>query len=678
MIFDQRKIAPDSHFSRNAQLTPELYASLTKSALENYESHWAQLAIENLRWSKPFTKTMTWNPPFVEWFTDGELNISEQCLDKHMNTPIADKAALIWEGEPAQGEQPLERVSITYKDLHKKVSSFAAGLVQQGIGKGDRVALYMPMIPEAVVAMLACARIGATHTVVFGGFSPESLRDRITDAQAKCVITANGGFRRGKIIPLKSAVDKAVSECDCVQNVIVVDRLGETGHSEYSPSNIECTPTAMNPKRDLWFHDTLLAEEECPAVPLSSEHPLFILYTSGTTGKPKGVVHGTAGYALWTHLTCKWVFDLKPDDVYWCTADIGWVTGHSYVTYGPLSTGATVYMYEGAPDFPDFGRFWRSIQREKISIFYTAPTAIRAFMRQGNTWPQQSNLNSLRLLGTVGEPINPEAWEWYYSVIGNNKCPVVDTWWQTETGGIMMSPIPSVTHLKPGSATRPLPGIQIDVVDDNGQPVPPGNRGKLVVTKPWPSQLRTVHGDPERYKKTYWSTFSGSAGSEIEPYYFTGDGAFKDKENDIWVIGRVDDVINVAGHRIGTMEVESALVDHHSVAESAVVGIPDTIKGTSIYAFVTLKKEVKLAPNWSDDKKPELARELIEHVGKLIGSFSKPNHIRFTDSLPKTRSGKIMRRLLRDIASGDESLGDTTTLEDVSVLATLRQSSDDE
>lgn len=678
MIFDQRKIAPDESFSCNANLTPKLYAELTKSASEDYEAYWARLAIENLQWSKPFTQVMNWNPPFVQWYADGALNMSEQCLDKHLNSPAANKTALIWEGEPASDDKPLERVSLTYRELHGKVSAFAAGLVQQGIKKGDRVALYMPMIPEAVIAMLACARIGATHTVVFGGFSPESLRDRVLDAQAKCVITANGGFRRGKVISLKSAVDKAVSGCDCVESVIVVDRMGETENSEYAPAKTDYTPTVMKSNRDFWFHEVQLDGQTCPATPLPSEHPLFILYTSGTTGKPKGVVHGTAGYALWTHLTCKWVFDLKPSDIYWCTADIGWVTGHSYVTYGPLSTGATVYMYEGAPDFPDFGRFWRCIEREKISVFYTAPTAIRAFMRQGDEWPNQSNLSSLRLLGTVGEPINPEAWEWYYSVIGKNNCPVVDTWWQTETGGIMMSPVPAVTHLKPGSATRPLPGIQMDVVDDNGHPVPPGHRGKLVVTKPWPSQLRTVHGDPERYKKTYWSTFSGDAGPDVEPFYFTGDGAFKDKENDIWVIGRVDDVINVAGHRIGTMEIESALVDHQSVAESAVVGIPDSIKGTSIYAFVTLKKDVKQAPDWSDDKKHELARELIEHVGRLIGSFSKPNHIRFTDSLPKTRSGKIMRRLLRDIASGDESLGDTTTLEDVSVLAALRQSSDDE
>jgi acetyl-CoA synthetase len=678
MIFDTRIVEPAQPFAEKANLKESEYIALMKSAETSYENHWAQLAKDHLLWKKPFSVAMKWNPPFVEWFSDGELNISEQCLDKHLTNSVAQKTALIWEGEPCEGMQPAERKTLTYAELHAEVCAFASGLQKLGIGKGDRVALYMPMIPEAVVAMLACARIGATHTVVFGGFSAESLRDRILDAQAKCVITANGGFRRGKILQLKTAVDKAVSECPCIESVVVVDRLGETSDSGYRNSKTSFNPTPMEAGRDHWYSKCRIDGSRLTATALPAEHPLFILYTSGTTGKPKGVVHGTAGYALWTNLTCQWVFDIKPDDVYWCTADIGWVTGHSYVVYGPLSTGATVYMYEGAPDFPDFGRFWRSIEREKISIFYTAPTAIRAFMRQGNQWPQGCNLSSLRLLGSVGEPINPEAWEWYHATIGNGKCPIVDTWWQTETGGVMMSPLPGITRLKPGSATRPLPGIAVDVVDDNGIPVPRGNRGKLVITKPWPSQLRTVHGDPERYKSTYWSTFAGPAGAHKEPYYFTGDGAFKDADNDIWVIGRVDDVINVAGHRIGTMEVESALVDHSCVAESAVVGVPDPLKGSSIYAFVTLKNEVKQSAGWNDTRKHELARELISHVGGIIGSFAKPDHIRFTDSLPKTRSGKIMRRLLKDVATGHESLGDTTTLEDVSVLAALRQSSDDE
>jgi acetyl-CoA synthetase len=687
MIFETRVVQPLPHFAKTANLNAATHAKLVSLAETSYENYWATLAAQHLLWKKPFTVAMKWNPPFVEWFCDGELNISEQCLDKHLNTPVAHKTALIWEGEPCDSnhrDRPAERKTYTYGELHAEVCALAEGLKNLGIQKGDRVALYMPMIPEAAIAMLACARLGATHTVVFGGFSAESLRDRIRDAQATCVITANGGYRRGKILSLKNAVDSALTECPSVRSVVVVDRLGENkttkNHIGQYNSHLksQSTATPMHAGRDEWYHNVRVHGSQLPAASLPAEHPLFILYTSGTTGKPKGVVHGTAGYALWTHLTCQWVFDIKQEDVYWCTADIGWVTGHSYVVYGPLATGATVYMYEGAPDFPDFGRFWRTIEREKISIFYTAPTAIRAFMRQGDHWPQQSNLGSLRLLGSVGEPINPEAWEWYHATIGGGRCPIVDTWWQTETGGVMMSPLPGITPLKPGSATRPLPGISVEVVDDNGQPVARGERGKLVITKPWPSQLRTVHGDPERYAKTYWSTFAGPAGAHKEPYYFTGDGAYKDFDNDIWVIGRVDDVINVAGHRIGTMEVESALVDHVSVAESAVVGVPDAVKGTSVYAFVTLKNQIKQAPDWNDNKKHELARELIAHVGSIIGSFAKPDHIRFTDALPKTRSGKIMRRLLKEVATGHESLGDTTTLEDVSVLASLRQSSDDE
>ena len=613
------------------------YRGLYEASLRDPEGFWAQQA-ETLRWSKKWDRVLEWTPPFAKWFSGGTLNLSENCLDRHVTTWRKNKAAIIWEGEPG------ETRTLTYQELLREVGRFANVLKALGVHKGDRVGIYMPMIPEAAVAMLACARIGATHTVVFGGFSSEAVRDRMNDAEAKLIITADGGYRRGNVVPLKINVDGALKGAKTVQHVVVVRRTG--------------APVPFQAGRDHWWHELMAAASPvCPAEPLDAEHPLFILYTSGTTGKPKGVVHTTGGYLLQTALTTKYVFDLKDEDTYFCTADIGWVTGHSYVVYGPLANGATTLMYEGAPNHPEPDRLWDIVEKHRVNVFYTAPTAIRAFVRWGEQWPRKHDLSSLRLLGTVGEPINPEAWMWYRAVIGGGRCPIVDTWWQTETGSIMITPLPGAVPTKPGSGTLPFFGVDADVVDKDGKSVPTGAGGYLVIKKPWPSMLRTVYKDPDRYVEQYWKKFPG--------IYFTGDGARRDADGYFWIMGRVDDVINVAGHRLGTMEVESALVSHSKVAEAAVVGRPDELKGQALVAFVTPKGGLK-----ADET---LRGELKEHVVKEIGSIARPEEIRFTDALPKTRSGKIMRRLLRDIAAGKETVGDTTTLEDFSVLAKLRE-----
>ncbi|HYU44271.1 MAG TPA: acetate--CoA ligase [Vicinamibacteria bacterium] len=613
------------------------YRGLYEASLRDPEGFWAQQA-ETLRWSRKWDRVLEWNPPFAKWFSGGTLNISENCLDRHVSTWRKNKAAIIWEGEPG------ETRTLTYQELLREVGRFANVLKALGVHKGDRVGIYMPMVPEAAMAMLACARIGATHTVVFGGFSSEAVRDRMNDAEAKVIVTADGGYRRGHIVPLKVNVDGALTGAKTVQHVVVVRRTG--------------APVPFQAGRDHWWHELMAAASPvCPAEPLDAEHPLFILYTSGTTGKPKGVVHTTGGYLLQATLTTRYVFDIKDEDTYFCTADIGWVTGHSYVVYGPLANGATSLMYEGAPNHPEPDRLWDIVEKHRVNILYTAPTAIRAFVRWGEQWPRKHDLSSLRLLGTVGEPINPEAWMWYRTVIGGGRCPIVDTWWQTETGAIMITPLPGAIPTKPGSGTLPFFGVDADVVDKDGRSVPTGAGGYLVIKKPWPSMLRTVYKDPERYVEQYWKKFPG--------IYFTGDGARRDADGYFWIMGRVDDVINVAGHRLGTMEVESALVSHAKVAEAAVVGRPDELKGQALVAFVTPKGGLK-----ADDV---LRGELKEHVVKEIGSIARPEEIRFTDALPKTRSGKIMRRLLRDVAAGKETVGDTTTLEDFSVLAKLRE-----
>jgi len=638
VLKEERVFEPRQEFSAQAHIKNlSEYESLYKQAQDDPEGFWANMAKE-LDWFKPWDTVLEWTPPFAKWFVGGRTNIAYNCLDRHLTTARKNKAAIIWEGEPGD-----ERI-LTYQALHREVCKFANVLKQIGVQTGDRVAIYMPMVPELPIAMLACARIGATHSVVFGGFSAEALRDRINDAQAKVVITADGGYRRGGEIPLKHAVDEAIQQTPSIEHVIVYRRTG--------------SQVPMEPGRDHWWHELMAnAAEDCPAEALDAEHPLYILYTSGTTGRPKGIVHTTGGYMLGTYLTTKWVFDLKEEDTYWCTADIGWVTGHSYIVYGPLANGATSLMYEGAPNWPEWDRFWRIIDKYQVNVFYTAPTAIRAFVRAGEQWPRKHKLTSLRLLGTVGEPINPEAWMWYHRVIGRERCPIVDTWWQTETGMIMITPLPGATPTKPGSATRPFPGIMADVVSRDGQSVPPNTGGYLVIKRPWPAMLRTIYGDPERYTRQYWSDIPG--------VYFTGDGARRDENGYFWIMGRVDDVVNVSGHRLGTMEVESALVSHPLVAEAAVVGRPDEIKGQAIAAFVTL--ESGRTPT------DVLKQELRQHVAKEIGAFARPDDIRFTDALPKTRSGKIMRRLLREIASGDEVRGDVTTLEDLSILAKLRE-----
>ena len=637
VMHEERVFPPPEDFKHEARINSLAeYERLRTEASERPEEFWARMA-EELNWFRKWETVLEWTPPHARWFVGGRLNISYNCLDRHLKSARRNKAAIIWEGEP--GEQR----TLTYAQLHGEVCRFANVLKRAGAQTGDRVALYMPLIPELAIAMLACARIGATHSVVFGGFSADALKDRINDAGCKLVVTADGGYRRGTEIALKPAVDEALKQTPSITGCIVVRRTGTRIH--------------MQAGRDYWWHELMeTVDARCPAAELDSEHPLYILYTSGTTGKPKGILHTTAGYLLQTHLTTKWIFDIRDEDVYWCTADIGWVTGHSYVVYGPLSNGATVLMYEGAPNHPEPDRFWRIIERHGVSIFYTAPTAIRAFLKWGEHWPLKHDLSSLRLLGTVGEPINPEAWMWYREIIGKGRCPIVDTWWQTETGAIMISPLPGVTPTKPGSATKPLPGIEVDVMTKEGASVGPNEGGYLVIKRPWPSMLRTIWNDDERYRQQYWS--------EIEGVYFAGDGARRDADGYFWIMGRVDDVINVSGHRLGTAEIESALVSHEAVAEAAVVARPDEIKGSAIVAFVTLEGQHKTSD--------ALKQELRQHVAREIGALARPDEIRFSDALPKTRSGKIMRRLLRELASSGAVRGDTTTLEDFSVLEKLR------
>ena len=635
LLREDRSFEPPAEFRKRAHVSDD---AIYKEAERDPERFWEKFARE-LEWIRPWDKILDWQPPHAKWFVGGKLNISVNCLDRHVRGPRRNKAALIWEGEPGDTR------TLTYYDLHRDVCRFANVLKSLGIKKGDRIAIYMPLIPELAIAMLACARVGAIHSVVFGGFSAESLRDRIDDAKARLLITADGGFRRGSVVQLKQIADEAIANTPSIENVVVIQRGGGTA-----------IDAVMKPGRDHWYHE-LMKDAAFKSEPetMDAEDMLYILYTSGTTGKPKGIVHTTGGYLVGTYATTKLVFDMRDEDVYWCTADIGWVTGHSYVVYGPLANGATVLMYEGAPDWPQKDRFWSMIERYGVTIFYTAPTAIRAFMKWGTDWPKKHDLSSLRLIGSVGEPINPEAWVWYYRFIGGERCPVVDTWWQTETGAIMITPLPGTTTLRPGSATRPFPGIAAEIRTEKGDKVEIGG-GLLALTRPWPSMLRGIYGDPERYVRQYWNKW----GPDV---YVTGDGAKRDADGNFWLLGRVDDVINVAGHRIGTMEVESALVDHPTVAEAAVVGRAHEIKGQAIAAFVILKEGGKMSKEHADTLK--------EHVTKKIGAIARPDDILFTADLPKTRSGKIMRRLLRDIAEG-KALGDTTTLADPAVVARLK------
>mgnify|MGYP002777731752 CR=1 FL=1 len=648
ILQEKRLFYPAPEFAQKAHIqTLEQYHQLYDRAKQDPLAFWAELARTELHWFSDWQQVLDWQPPFAKWFVGGQINISYNCLDRHLTTARRNKAALIWEGEPGDSR------TLTYAQLHREVCQFANALKHLGVQKGDRVGIYMPMIPEAAIAMLACARIGAPHTVVFGGFSAEALKDRLVDAQAKVVVTADGGWRKDATVPLKAQVDIALEHggAACVENVLVVKRTGEP------------IPMQLG-GRDHWWHELQqLVSADCPAEPMDSEDMLFILYTSGTTGKPKGVVHTTGGYNLYTHVTTKWIFDLQETDVYWCTADVGWITGHSYIVYGPLSNGATVLMYEGAPRASNPGCFWDVIEKYQVNIFYTAPTAIRAFIKMGEHLPLARDLSSLRLLGTVGEPINPEAWMWYHRVIGAERCPIVDTWWQTETGGIMITPLPGAIPTKPGSATLPFPGIQAEVVDLEGQPANSNDGGYLVVKQPWPGMMRTVYGDPDRFRRSYWEHIPPKDGH----VYFAGDGARQDEDGYFWVMGRVDDVISVAGHRLGTMEIESALVSHPAVAEAAVVGKPDQLKGEEIVAFVTLEG--------THQPSEELKTELKQHVVAEIGAIARPGEIRFADALPKTRSGKIMRRLLRTLASGSGITSDTSTLEDRSVLDKLREGS---
>jgi acetyl-CoA synthetase len=643
LLREDRTFPPLAEFRDQAVVRDD---SIYANAARDPEAFWASFARE-LEWSRPWDTVLDWQPPHAKWFVGGKINASVNCLDRHFRGPRRNKAALIWEGEPG------DRRTLTYFDLYRQVSTFANVLKSLGVTKGDRVALYMPLVPELAIAMLACARIGAIHSVVFGGFSAESLRDRINDSACRLLVTADGGYRRGQVVALKKVADEAVAATPSIEHVVVVQRAGMA------------LPVEMKAGRDHWYHELMQhAPFRCDPEPMDAEDMLYILYTSGTTGKPKGIVHTTGGYLVGTYATTKLVFDLREEDVYWCTADIGWVTGHSYVVYGPLANGATVLMYEGAPDWPEKDRFWSLIEQHGVTIFYTAPTAIRAFMRWGTEFPQQHDLSSLRLIGSVGEPINPEAWVWYYKFIGGECCPVVDTWWQTETGAIMITPLPGVTTLKPGSATRPFPGIFAEIRTESGDKVDVGG-GLLALTRPWPAMLRGIYGDPDRYVRQYWNKW----GSGV---YVTGDGAKRDADGDFWLLGRVDDVINVAGHRIGTMEVESALVDHPAVAEAAVVGRAHEIKGQAIAAFVTLKEGAGAIA-----QSKQLVDDLKQHVVTKIGAIARPDDILFTADLPKTRSGKIMRRLLRDIAEG-KALGDTTTLADPAVVARLKTNYEDE
>jgi len=642
MMEETRKFPPPKEFSAKAHIKSlEEYKALYKRSVDDPEGFWGEQA-QNLDWFQRWNKVLDYSftgDLYVKWFQGGKLNVTVNCLDRHLKTPRKKKAAIIWEGEPGESR------TYTYEQLHREVCKFANVLKKRGVKKGERVTIYMPMIPELPIAMLACARIGAIHSIVFGGFSADALKDRILDANATTLITTDGSFRSGKVIGLKSNADAALTSCPAVKTVIVYNRANAKAD--------------MKPGRDFWWHEEMAASDipaVCEPEVMDAEDPLFILYTSGSTGKPKGVLHTTAGYLLFVMTTFKWIFDYRDEDIFWCTADIGWVTGHSYIVYGPLAAGATTLMFEGVPNYPQPDRFWQIVEKYKVNIFYTAPTALRAMMRDGDKWPLGRNLSSLRLLGTVGEPINPEAWMWYYKIIGKEKCPIVDTWWQTETGGILITPLPGAVAIKPGSATKPFPGVAAAVIREDGSPAEVNEGGYLVIRKPWPGMMRTVFGQHERFKETYFVQFPG--------LYFTGDGARVDEDGDFWLMGRVDDVINVSGHRIGTAEVESALVSHPFVAEAAVVGMPHEIKGQGIYAFVTLKA--------GQAKADDLKKTLVAHVRKEIGPIATPDKIQFTDSLPKTRSGKIMRRILKKIASGDvRELGDTTTLADPTVVQTL-------